>query len=1157
MSTNRRNFLKKAAGAAALGASGGLIGSTGTAGATEAAAVAGGTPPDLSHLGTLRAADTSSILTNSALLGGFRKPPAEALPRVWWHWMDGNISKAGIAKDLEWFRDAGVGGLVNFDGGFGLKQIVDPPVTYQSAEWRDAFKFAMERAADLGLEAGVAASPGWSETGGPWVAAEDGMKKVVWSETWVDGGRTVQVTLPKPTDVAGPFQDYPGEADVRYYKDARVFAYRVADGARPQRELEPRMYASATKASATAPVVSGGRQGVELDSAKLSSGSLKDITNLAPPTADEPTWVRIEFPRVVTVTGLSIAAGSSAALQDVTEFGTVVEVWASKDNRTYHQVAEGVCKDEQRTLFLPRTEARYFKVVLKAPGTPAEVPYYLPQPTGAEPVPLRSLVLRTAPTVHRFEAKAGYVQAPDYYRIDTPEEGSAKAVATSQVIDLTKEMDDKGRLRWKAPHGTWVVVRLGAGLTGHQNGPTTEAATGLEVDKLDAKRVRAYLTTYLDSLQKATGKNAIGARGLTALLNDSYEAGPQNWTDDILKEFRTRRGYNAGPYLPALTGTTVGGPAESDRFLWDWRQTIGELLTENHYRVVHEVAHERGLKLTYAEAQESSRAITADDMDIRRHADVPMGASGNPCAPGDRLGERYLVDMRGAASVANIYDRAFVACEAFTFGARNLMPGDLKPTADQILLSGVNRFMIHTSAHQPQDNGPGVTLGGIGWFFSRNETWADRAKPFTTYLARCSYVLAQGKAVKDVAYFYGQEAPAPALWGPSRRQSDVPLGHDFDFVNADVVLNRLSVKDGRLVTGTGMSYGLLYLGGASERMTVRVLRKIATFVEAGASVAGTRPVASPSLADSDKEFRSLVRRLWGEEGERDRVVGAGRVFGDVRAEEALSSLGVAKDWDYAFDADDPLGWIHRRTDAADVYYVVNRRAVRTTLDVKLRATGKAVELWDPVTGGVAPATFRTERGRTVLSLDLGPSDSRFVVVAHGTPGKGTAKAATGRVIGVMEGNWTVAFQRDRGAPASIELGFLQDLSEHQEAGVRYFSGTATYTKTYRAPSREGGGRVWLDLGEVHDIARVKVNGADAGTVWCAPYRVDVTDALRPGANKIEVEVTNSWYNRMIGDLQPETKTPVTTFVGQLWDLKATSPLEPAGLVGPVRVEIVE
>ncbi len=339
-------------------------------------------------------------------------------------------------------------------------------------------------------------------------------------------------------------------------------------------------------------------------------------------------------------------------------------------------------------------------------------------------------------------------------------------------------------------------------------------------------------------------------------------------------------------------------------------------------------------------------------------------------------------------------------------------------------------------------------------------------------------------------------------------------------------------------------------------MTLPVLRKIAALVQAGAAISGVRPQVSPSLGDDDAQFAALVRKLWGEQDEQDRVVGSGRVFTGMLPAEALSILGVAEDWRYPFDQDDPLGWIHRRTGDADIYYVVNRRAIATTAAVTLRAIGKAVELWDPVSGSVTAAGFSTDKGRTALTVELGPSDSRFIVIAHGPAGSHTVAAAKRRTVAVAEGEWSVAFEPGRGAPGSVTLPFLQDLTENPEAGIRYFSGTASYTRSWTVPAGRGPGRVWLDLGEVHDIAQVIVNGADAGTVWRAPYRVDVTDAIRTGANRIEVRVTNSWYNRMVGDLQPGVTSPVTVSVGIPNGMTAASPLQPSGLLGPVRLETV-
>jgi hypothetical protein len=442
-------------------------------------------------------------------------------------------------------------------------------------------------------------------------------------------------------------------------------------------------------------------------------------------------------------------------------------------------------------------------------------------------------------------------------------------------------------------------------------------------------------------------------------------------------------------------------------------------------------------------------------------------------------------------------------------------------------------------------------------FVTRLETWAEQAKPWTTYIARCCWLLAQGTHIADVAYFYGQEAPVTGVWGRSFRQTDQPVGYDYDFVNGTVILNEMSVRDGAIVTRSGQAYRLLYLGGDAQRITLPVLQKLASFVEAGAAVAGPKPTGSPSLADSDTEFQRLADRLWGDGNQRNRVVGTGHVFSGITAAEALQELGVQPDWNYSnftFQQADWLWLTHRSTDSVDIYYLVNRRNVRTTLPLTLRATGKTVEAWDPVSGQTSPVTFTTTGGRTALTVDLGPVDSVFLIIAKGTAGSGTAPTVSTRQIGSVEGGWDVAFQADRGAPASTHLDSLGSLTNSTDAGIRYFSGTATYTTTFAAPAdwTKLGGRIVLDLGEVHDIAQVSVNGADAGIVWRDAYQVDISDALRAGTNSLQVAVTNSWYNRLVGDAQPGA-TKIAYVQPSLRGFTATTELLPSGLVGPVHI----
>jgi hypothetical protein len=464
----------------------------------------------------------------------------------------------------------------------------------------------------------------------------------------------------------------------------------------------------------------------------------------------------------------------------------------------------------------------------------------------------------------------------------------------------------------------------------------------------------------------------------------------------------------------------------------------------------------------------------------------------------------------------------------------------------------LNRFIIHTSVHQPVDDKiPGLGLGPFGQWFTRHETWAEMAKPWTTYLSRSSFMLQQGRFVADIAYFYGEDSNITALFG--EKMPDIPAGYRIDFVNADALVNRLSVKDGRIITATGMSYRLLALDPNSRHMSMAVLRKIRDLVDAGAAVVGSKPVDSPSLADDQKEFHAIADKLWGAGATK------GKVFGEQTIAEALAGLGAAPDLEYTKPREDTsLRFVHRALPDGDLYWVVNGSTRRETLEASFRVTGKEPELWHAETGLVEPAAYLVANGRTIVPLRLTPDDAVFVVFrkASTAPSRAIPDLVT-TDLATVSGPWDVAFQPGRGAPATIRLEKLMSWSESSDPGVKYFSGTGTYVKTLEAPAEwfKPGSRLWLDLGDVKNLAEVSVNGRSLGVVWKTPFRVEVTSALKPGANTLEVKVVNLWVNRLIGDKQPGiTKTYTYTAVEFY---KADSPLLPSGLLGPVKIVRVE
>jgi len=1081
---------------------------------------------------------------------GFDNPPDSARPRVWWHWMNGNVTKEGIQLDLDWMKRVGIAGFQNFDAALNTPQVVEKRLIYMTPEWKDAFKFTATLADKLGLEMAIAGSPGWSESGGPWVPPSQAMKKFVWSELSIEGGRPFTGVLPKPPSTTGPFQNIAlirrpsantNAAPPVYYADSAVVAYRAPASDVAVADLQPKITSS----------------GGEFELAALTDGDLAKATALPIAPANEKAWIEYEFAKPQTIRALTLVLqGGGRGLFGRGGGDSGQQLEASDDGQQFRTVvAVPTGGAAAHTLAFPGVTARFFRVTFRTPPAPAVGA--TPGTGGNQPpaaptaFQVAELVLHPGARVNRFEEKAAFATLPDLYTVATPPVAAPDAIAKTDVIDLTSKMRPDGTLDWTPPAGRWVVLRMGYSLLGITNHPASPEATGLEVDKMSRPAVKAYLDNYLGQYKDTVGE-LMGKRGLQYVITDSWEAGTQNWTDDMFAEFARRRGYDMHAWLPVLIGRVVESAESSERFLWDFRKTIGDLTTEYHYEQISASLHERGMG-RYTESHESGRAFIGDGMDVKRKAEVPMSAMWTP-RPGT-ASEQYDADVRESASVAHIYGQNLVAAESLTAGtgAWSFSPETLKPTADRLLAMGLNRFVIHTSVHQPlSDKVPGFGLGPFGQWFTRHETWAEQAKPWVTYLARSSYLLQQGKFVADIVYFYGEDSNVTALYG--RKAPDIPAGYNFDYASADAVLTRISVNAGRITTPSGMSYRLLALDPRCRLMSLPVLRKLRDLVRAGASIVGPKPVESPSLSDGQAEFRAIVGELWAA-GTGVNAVGKGKVYGGKTIAEALSVIGAGPDFEYTRpQADTSLLFVHRKLTDGDLYWVNNRSNRAENLDATFRIQGKAAELWHADTGRIEPASYRIADGCSTVPLRLDPNDAVFVVFRKAAPGRSRALPQPVETkLAAIEGSWEVSFQPDRGAPAKITLDKLCSWTENAEAGVKYFSGKGTYTKTVEAPAEwfKPSARLIVDLGDVKNVAEVTVNGKPLGIFWKAPFRVDVTGALKPGANSVEVRVTNLWVNRLIGDQQPGVTKKYTFTTQQFY--RADSPLLPSGLLGPVQL----
>ena len=958
------------------------------------------------------------------LKSGFDNPPNGARPRVWWHWMNGNISREGIKLDLEWMHRTGLGGFQNFDAALQTPLVVDHRLVYMTPEWKDAFKYATTLADQLGLEEAIAGSPGWSESGGPWVPASQGMKKYVWSETQVEGGKPFTGTLPHPPGNTGAFQNLsihdmleppPGSAAApEFYADSVVVAYRRA----------------ATDVSVESQHAKMTASGGSPDFAMLSDGDLEKTTKIPiPKTAGETSWIQYEFPSPQAIRAITFVTNDPNRLASlVGGMGAPDKALeASDDGQNFRLVAKlSGGEAPQHTLSFPAVTAKYFRVTFKRTPPPPIPPWaegldpssfgitLPPAPTDYE---IAELVLHPGARVNRFEDKAAFTTEGDLYSLATPPVGAADAVPLSDILDLTSKMHSDGTLDWNPPAGDWVVLRFGYSLLGITNHPATAEATGLEVDKLDRRFVKKYFETYLDSYKETVGDDFMGKRGIRYVINDSWEAGAQNWTDNMIEKFKALRGYDPVPWMPVLVGQVVESAEASDKFLWDFRKTLADLVADEHYGELEAVLHERNMG-HYGESHESGRALIADGMEVKKFNEVPMSAmwTQSPGVNNEQFG--YNADDRESASVAHIYGQNLAAAESMTAAAAPWAwsPATLKPTADQEFLNGINRFVIHESAHQPLvDKAPGMTLGPFGQWFNRNETWADQAGTWINYLARTSFLLQQGHFGADLIYFYGEDSNLTAIF--EEKAPDIPPGYGFDYVNADALIHELTVAGGRITTASGMNYRVLGLDPYSQHMSLPVLRAIHKLVVDGAVVAGAKPIDDPSLSDDQVEFKMLNDDLFGD-GTGVHHVGKGTVYAGQKLGDVFNALQVAPDFDYTKpESDARLLFVHRKLDDGDVYFVDNRKDRNETVDATFRVTGKAAELWHADTGLTEPASFKIADGRTTVPLKLEPWGTVFVVFRKATDQTTfTVPAKTETEVATVGGPWKVSFQPKRGAP---------------------------------------------------------------------------------------------------------------------------------------------
>jgi hypothetical protein len=1003
---------------------------------------------------------SAATAADDSLASGFTSPPPSARPRVFWDWLNGNVSQEQITHDLEQMRRQGIGGAMIFQvsvdpvpGGSTLPQ----GVTFMSDEWRGLFRHAVSEAARLGLEIGLMNSSGWN-CGGPWISPAHAGRRLVWSETRVSGPKTFSAVLPPPT-----------------------------------------------------PQVDGGRH------------------------------VPFQPQTVVDIAVLAIPAKPG---------GRPIKDWQLKAG--YREV-EGTTPD-----------------FLAWVGEPAE-----------------------------------------------DEEG----IALASVLDLTGQLEADGKLRWNVPEGDWIILRLAHALGGRERLCSGPGPGGPMLDHLSAEALDVHFRATAEKLIADAGE--LAGKTFTFLECDSCDLGTVNWTPRFAAEFKRRRGYEIGPYLPALTGRVVVSRRTTERFLYDFRKTIGDCIADNHYGRFRDLCDKHGLECL-AEAG-GPPPVPIDALRCYSRTAVPMG---------EFWAEGHTMHVRGAASAAHTNGRRLVAAEAFTSWAHWTQgPFELKPYGDRAFCEGMNRCYIHGFASSPPAAGKPGYVYYAGTHFEPSITWWEQSHGWIDYLTRCQFMLQQGLPVTDVCCYYGEQVPN---FIPPRRdywyELCPSLGEDYacDFADVETLLARVQVRDGTLVLPDGMTYRLLAFPDAiakdfpchREFIPIELLKKLANLVTAGATIVWPRPSMAPGLRDylrCDEEIAAIARELWGPEDRPigDRRVGKGRVIWGKTPRQVLLDDGVMPDFEHrplVQSQQQRLSYCHRRFGDTEIYFVANRDT-QQWIDATcwFRVRGKLPELWHPDNGkSERQMVFDEIAGRTWMPLRLPPAGSIFVVFRPGSdsnriiaveqdgrtlfasqtadatdltgltieaddrliaaavaakPGeyvfhRADGKTSSARVESIpaplpLPGPWTLRFSGRMGAPDEVILERLLSWTEHEDPGVRYFSGTAVYQTEFSLPTNylATNRQVCLDLGVVKNVAEVSLNGRQCGLLWKMPFRVDVTAAIQTGKNQLEVRITNLWPNRLIGDtFLPEerrfTRTNMSVF-------KQQSPLLESGLIGPVELRVSE
>ena len=1045
-----------------------------------------------------------------SLQTGFVVPPDSILTSVYWYWISDNISKEGVEKDLESMKKAGINRA--FIGNIGLSDIPYGKVKMLTPEWWDILHAALKKATQLNIEIGIFNSPGWSQSGGPWIKEDEAMRYLASAEIRIKGPARISQKLEKPNEL---FRDVKLLAFPAPLNDGLILnSLNSTITSEPQADHLERLWDGDEKSEVSFPV---GKEFVLNWLAK------------EPFTARSLSVRMSEHP--------VLANGSFQAQMPDGSYRTLSEF---QINRTNPALNVGFKPYAPVVVSFPATTSAAFRLVLKdfKPGCG-----------------LSEVALSASPRVERFSEKTLAKMHPtplpywkDYQWPVQPEaDDPTTVIDPAKVLDISQFLTTEGILNWEVPAGEWIIQRTGMTPTGTVNSPASPEATGFEVDKMSEKHAEKHFYGHMGEILKRIP--AEDRKSFKVVVQDSYETGGQNFTDDFLKDFRLRYGYDATPYLPVYQGRVVGSEMASDRFLWDMRRMVADRVAYDYVGGLRKISHQHGLH-TWLENY-GHWGFPGEFLMYGGQSDEIGGEFWSEGELGD-------IENRAATSCGHIYGKQKISAESNTCSGApfSRYPAVIKQRGDRFFAEGINNTLLHVYITQPYDKLPGMNA----WFgneFNRNNTWFTQMDLYTTYLKRSNYLLQQGLNVADVAYFIGEDAPKmtgvadPAL----------PVGYQFDYMNAEVIEKFMSVKDGLITLPHGTQYRILVLPKL-ETMRPELLAKIRKLVEQGANVMGPAPKRSPSLQNqpnADLQLSRMAGELWGNvDGVKvkSRKVGKGLIMNGLTMQEAFGLINCLPDCKLPESRQVHYG--HRTTAEGDIYFISNQTSENQVATPEFRISGKQPELWEATTGQIRDLPGYVQKGEiTAVPLKLAPFESIFVVfrTSAGQSSVNTLEAnyPNTRLVADLKGPWSVQFNAlQRGPAEPVIFESLKDWSTSSDDRIKYYSGTAIYKAHFTLGNTPSGERLFINLGSLTAMAKVYINGHYAGGAWTAPYQLDISKLVRQGENELQIEVVNTWVNRLIGDSKlPVAERPTWCPVNKF---KPDSPLQPSGLFGPVRVE---